>query len=58
MAEGQKGRLGEVRAAEDTKRTCRRSPRRGSAVVAPGKELEDEAAGPTIRDEGVGTRVL
>ena len=27
-------------------------------MTVPGKELEDEAAGPAIRDEGVGARVL
>jgi len=27
-------------------------------MTVPGKELEDEAAGPTVRDEGVGARVL
>ena len=27
-------------------------------MTVPGKELEDEAAGPAVRDEGVGARVL
>ena len=27
-------------------------------MTVPGKELEDEAAGPAERDEGVGARVL
>ena len=55
---GQKGRLGELRAAESTKRTPRWLPKGGPVMTVPGKELEDEAAGPAIRDEGVGARVL
>ena len=27
-------------------------------MMVPGKELEDEAAGPAVRDEGVGARIL
>ena len=45
MAEGQKECLGEVRAAEDTKRTSRRPPRRGLVMTVSGKEPKDEAAG-------------
>ena len=30
----------------------------GPVMIVPGKELEDEAAGLAIRDEGVGARVL
>ena len=27
-------------------------------MTVPGKELEDEAAGPAVREEGIGARVL
>ena len=30
----------------------------GPVMTVPGKELEDEAAGPAVHDEGVGARVL
>ena len=30
----------------------------GPVMTVPGKELEDEAARPVIRDEGVGTRIV
>ena len=43
--EGQKGRLGELRVAEDTKRTSRWPPKGWMVMAAPGAELEDEAAG-------------
>ena len=43
--EGQKERLGELRVAEDTKRTSRWPPKVWMVMAAPEAELEDEAAG-------------
>ena len=57
-AKGQKGHLGELRAAESTKRTPRWLPTGGPVMTVPGKELEDGAAGPAIRDEAIGACVL
>ena len=45
IAGGQKVCLGEVRAAEDTKRTSRWPSRGRLVVMVPGKEPKDEAAG-------------
>ena len=42
---GQKGRLGELRVAEDTKRTSRWPSEGWMVMAAPEAELEDEAAG-------------
>ena len=44
-AEGQKGRLGELRVAEDTKRTSRWLSKGWMVMAALEAELEDEAAG-------------
>src|SRR6187200_2263992 len=43
--EGQKERLGELRVAEDTKRTSWWPPKGWMVMAAPEAELEDEAAG-------------
>ena len=42
---GQKGRLGELRVAEDTKRTSRWPSEGWMVMAAPEAELEDEATG-------------
>ena len=42
--EGKKGRLGELRVAEDTKRTSWWPPKGWMVMAAPEAELEDEAA--------------
>ena len=55
---GQKGSLGELRAAEDTERTPWRPPMGRPVMTVLGKELEDEAAGLAVRDEGIGARIL
>ena len=43
--EGQKGRLGELRVAEDTEKASRRPPKGWTVMTAPEAVLEDEAAG-------------
>ena len=43
--EGQKGRLGELRVAEDIEKAFRRPPQGWGVITAPEAELEDEVAG-------------
>ena len=43
--EGQKGRLGELRVAEDIEKASRRPPQGWTVMTAPEAELEDETAG-------------